>query len=148
MRWPLRIAIICVTLGILVSGTLLVFKPYRPIPQDVKKQLTSTLLMPHGSGYQGAYDSAVYDNTNKLLTFTFNAGGTNVVVSEQPEPVQFNDITGYYTAFIKDLNEYTNFGSINGTVYLFHPKNSPKKTAAVMVDAGTLMFVNPRQQPY
>jgi hypothetical protein len=143
MKWALRIAIIVGIIGVLTIGLLWLFRPYRPIPQSIKSQLTTTLLMPRIGDYQEAYGTAGYDSVHNLLTFKIGFSGTDIVVSEQPEPTQFNDISGYYTAFVNDLGEYTSFGSINGTVYLFHPKTDPTKTAAVMVQAGTLMFANP-----
>jgi hypothetical protein len=144
MSWPKRIILIALVVGALVIVGLIVYPGKPPIPPSIKAQLTSTLLAPIGSDYQGAHQTAKYDSQKKLLSYRVHMSGEpSVTVSEQPAPSQFTDISGYYSQFINDLGEYESFGSVDGTVYLVHLKNQAGEQAAVLSDAGTLMFVKP-----
>ena len=143
-KWIPRITIGILIVGGLVIAGLLLFPGKQPIPGSIKSQLSSTLLAPTAAGYTGSHDTAKYDSSHKLLAFKVTIpGGHSVTVSESPSPSQFTDITGYFNQFINDLGEYENFGTVNGTVYLTHPKNAPQTQVAVLNTDGTLMFVKP-----
>jgi hypothetical protein len=144
MKWPIRIIIVVATVGLVIIIGLLVLPGKLAIPDSIKSHLGSTLLVPSGSDYTGSHSSAKYDSSKQLLAYRINiAGATSVVVSEQPAPPQFADITTYTDHFVNDLGEYKSFGSPNGTIYLYHPKNAPQLTNAFLLSSGTLMFVKP-----
>ncbi|MBW4061803.1 hypothetical protein HJC99_04515 [Candidatus Saccharibacteria bacterium] len=126
---------------IVIMGLLLA--PKNPIPGPIKKQVTSTLLMPRGAGAVVDRQSVKYDSAQKLLTFNVAYAGTSIVVSQQPTPDQFVDIPAVYTKLIDSLVNYQSFDTSIGTVHLTQPKQLNGKQAAVLNTMGTLMFAKP-----
>jgi hypothetical protein len=131
-----------VAVGLIILVILLVL-PKNPIPGQIKAQVTSTLLVPQGSGILVDRLGVKYDAKDKLLTYTATYAGTKLTVSEQPTPDQFVDIPAVYTKLTDGLNNYLSFDANIGTVHLTLPKELAGKQAAVVNTKGTLMFVKP-----
>ena len=129
-------------IGIIVVILLLIL-PKNPIPGPIRRQLTSTLLLPDGGGAVADRLSAKYDTKEKLLTFNVAFASTRLVVSEQPTPDQFVDIPAVYTKLVDGLNNYESFDVNVGTVHLTEPKELSGKQAAVINAKGTLLFAKP-----
>lgn len=128
----------------LFFALLLILNPSKPpIPGPIKRQVSSTILVPKGSGFQVDRDSAKYTPKDKLLTFKITRNEQSVAtITEQPTPDTFTDIPEFSAKFFQQAGEYKTFDSVNGTVHLLHP-NKGVKDAAAMNAKGTLMFVNP-----
>ncbi|HEY2004221.1 MAG TPA: hypothetical protein VGH44_03835 [Candidatus Saccharimonadia bacterium] len=123
-----------------VAIVVLVLLPKPPIPGAIKKQLTSTLLVPKDSRFVVDRQSAKYDASLKLLTFNTAAFGQQVVISEQPSPDTFADIPDYYSKLVNGMNSYSDFDTAIGTVHLTRPLQLGGKQAAVLNAKGTLLF--------
>jgi hypothetical protein len=129
------------SLPIIVGIILFPGKP--PIPGPVKRQISSTILVPRSSGYLVDRDSAKYHQKEKLLTFKILKNDQRAAtITEQPTPDTFTDIPEFSAKFFQQAGEYKTFDSVNGTVHLLHPQKGVKDAAA-MNAKGTLMFVNP-----
>ena len=135
---------IIIIIGILVSS-ILILNPLKPsIPNVIKSQLQTTLLIPTGTKYNGIHDSAKYDSNKKLLTYRVVVDNQpTITISEQPAPSTFTDIPAYYPKFLTDLGDYESFGTIAGTVHLAHPPKAIDTTVGVMFASGTLLFAKP-----
>jgi len=131
-----------VTIGLVVIGVMLV-APKPPVPVEIKRAVTSTIMVPQVREVEVSRDSMIYDSKLKLLSFTVAAYGVKTVVSEQPTPESFIDIPQVYDKVVTNMNEYSKFDSDSGTVHLTRPKDLKGKQAAVMNAKGTLMFVKP-----
>jgi len=134
-----------VFIGLSVSVILgLILYPSKPpIPGPIKRQVTSTILIPRGSGYLVDRESAKYADKDKLLTFKITKNDQPVAtITEQPTPDTFVDIPEFSAKFFQQAGEYKTFDSAVGTVHLLHPGKGIKDAAA-MNAKGTLMFVNP-----
>ncbi len=130
------------TIGLVVIGVMLV-APKPPVPVEIKRAVTSTIMVPQVREVEVSRDSMIYDSKLKLLSFTVAAYGVKTVVSEQPTPESFIDIPQVYDKVVTNMNEYSKFDSDSGTVHLTRPKDLKGKQAAVMNAKGTLMFVKP-----
>lgn len=128
------------SVGVIVILAMVLWPSKPPIPGPVKAQVSTTLLAPQGGGYAVDRQSAHYDTKLQLLSYTAKAGNATVTISEQPEPSQFSDITGYYQQVLTGMNQYASFGSTQGTVYLTKPGQANGLQVAVLDTKGTLMF--------
>lgn len=137
--WIIVVLVAAVAIGFSVYLLL----PRSPIPGSIKKQLSSTLLVPKSSEIVINRRSVKLDPKLDLLTFTVTASGTKVVVSEQPTPESFTDIPAFYGKVLGGLNEYKKFETEQGTVHLTKPQELHGKQAAVLNTKGTLLFAKP-----
>lgn len=132
-----------VGIGLIFASILLLNPSKPPIPGPIKRQVTSTILVPKGSGYLVDRESVKYASKDKLLTFKITKNDQQVAtITEQPTPDTFVDIPEFSPKFFQQAGEYKTFDSINGTVHLLHPQKGIKDAAA-MNAKGTLIFVNP-----
>ena len=127
--------------GVIIIGLIIAPKPL--VPAEIKRAVTSTILIPVGNDVAVKRESMRYDAKIKLLTFSTTEAGANVVFSEQPTPDSFTDIPQVYDKVVINMNEYASFSSDVGTVHLTRPKDLQGKQAAVMNTKGTLMFAKP-----
>lgn len=135
----------CVTaLGLVVIAAMLL-APKPPVPVEVKRAVTSTILVPKVRGVEVSRESMSYSSQLKLLTYITTVYGTKAVVSEQPTPESFIDIPQVYDKVVSNMSEYAKFDTNSGTVHLTRPKDLKGKQAAVMNTKGTLMFVKPER---
>ena len=130
------------TVGLVVVAVLY-FGPKPPIPGPIRRQLTSTLLVPTLDQVKVDRDSVQYDPKQKLLSYTATAFEKEIVLSEQPTPESFLDIPQVYEKLVTSMGEYSKFEVEVGTVHLTRPKDLGGKQAAVLNSKGTLMFVKP-----
>jgi hypothetical protein len=133
--------------GVVVVGGLvilgLVLAPKSPIPQSVKKSVTSTLLVPQGAGTVVDRESANFVPDEKVLIYNVAYAGTKIIVSEQPTPQQFVDIPEVYKKTVDSMGMYQTFDVNVGTVYLTKSAKLDSKQAAVLNAKGTLLFAKP-----
>jgi hypothetical protein len=133
-----------VTLGVVIVGVLLAFRPQVPLPVDITKQLSFPLVYPPTkTSYTMDKKSASYSASAKVLIFHAKADNLDLTISEQATPDTINDIPEYYPKLIEKLNGYSDFDSLNGKVSLTHPKELNGGQTAVFNGKGTLMFVKP-----
>jgi hypothetical protein len=132
------------TLGVFTSTIIIIAPGKTIIPNDIKKQVTSTVLVPRSSDYSVDKESTKYDKTNKLLSFQIKNNNTTIAtLTEQPTPETFTDIPEFGAKFFQQAGEYKTFDSSTGTVHLLHPGKGINDAAA-MNAKGTLMFINPK----
>lgn len=131
-------------IGLLVIIVMLL-GPKPPVPAEIKRAVTSTLLVPKARDVVVNRESMKYDSQLNLLTYSAIAYGVKTVVSQQPTPESFIDIPQVYDKVVASMNEYKKFDSDSGTVHLTRPKDLGGKQAAVMNTKGTLMFVKPER---
>jgi hypothetical protein len=133
-----------VAIGLIVAGVMLL-APKPPIPGPIKKQVTSTIVVPQLADAVIDRQSVKYDDKLKLLTYTLAAYGVNMVVSEQPTPDSFTDIPQVYDKVTAGMGEYSKFETDIGTVHITRPKELHGKQAAVLNTKGTLLFAKPER---
>ena len=136
------IVVIVAVLGLVVIVAMLL-GPKPPVPAEVKRAVTSTILIPKTRNVVVSRESMSYNSQIKLLTYQAIVYGTKTVVSEQPTPESFIDIPQVYDKLVASMNEYSKFDSTSGTVHLTRPSNLKGKQTALMNAKGTLMFVKP-----
>ena len=129
-------------LGLLIIVGI-IFAPKPAVPIEIKRAVTSTILIPRRDGVTVSRDSMNYDAKLKRLTYTAMVFGVSVFVSEQSTPESFVDIPQAYDKLVNAMNEYQKFDTDVGTVHLTHPKELAGKQAGVMNAKGTLMFLKP-----
>jgi len=117
--------------------------PKPPIPGPIKRQLTSTLILPNTSRYPVDRATTKYDAKIKQLTFNSTAFSQDVVVSEQPTPDSFTDVPQVYQKVLESMSDFADFDTGIGTVHLTRPANLGGKQAAVLNAKGTLLFAKP-----
>jgi len=130
--------------GILVAGTVVTIMfvlPREPIPNSIREQLTSPLLLPRAAQANIDRSSVKYNSDDKLLTYRVTYRGSLLLVSEQPTPEQLVDIPAAYDKVVENMNQYSSFVVSAGTVHLTRPKDAGGVQVAVMNAKGTLMFV-------
>lgn len=132
-------------LAIVASATIFSFffvrlHPASPVPDTIKKQLTSTLLLPRSGTVTISRPSVKYEPKQKLLSYTVTYAGTELVLSEQPTPESFVDIPQVYKKVVDEMNNYSSFDADIGTIHLTMPKTLQGKQAAVLNTKGTLLF--------
>lgn len=138
-----RIISLSLILGFIIIFALLVFPGKPPITGSIKKQVTSTIIVPTGKVYSLDRGSVKYDDSKKLLTYIIRRSNQAIgTVTEQPTPDTFIDIPDFGTKFFQQAGQYKTFDSALGTVHLLHVVKS-KKDAAALNAKGTLMFVSP-----
>ena len=102
-----------VLLGILVSTVIILAPGKTIIPNDIKSQVTTTILVPKGSGYSLDKESTKYSKADKLLTFKFQKDNkTLATITEQPTPETFTDIPEFAGKFFTQAGEYKTFEAI------------------------------------
>lgn len=131
-----------VTAGVITVAVLLAM-PKTPLPKEIQRKAASTLLMPQSRDVVIQRDTAKFDSSLRLLSFSVVAYGTQAVISEQPTPESFVDIPQVYDKVVEQMQEYTKFEVDVGTVHLTRPVDLKGKQAAVLNTKGTLMFVKP-----
>jgi hypothetical protein len=129
---------------ILFSVVIAVMHKESPLPKSIQKQVGFMVFYP-GDSWQVNANAITYDTSAKTLTMTAIANQNRLTITEQETPAQFNDIPQYYPALLDKLQQYDSFGTVNGTVYLTHPKELNGGTEAVLNHNGTLMFVFPNK---
>jgi hypothetical protein len=117
--------------------------PKAPIPDKVKQQVTSTILVPAANTAKIQPGTAKYDDKLKLLSYTTNFQGVNTIISEQPTPDSFVDIPQVYDKVVTQMGEYQSFDVDIGTVHLTRPSDLKGRQAAVLNTKGTLLFAKP-----
>ncbi len=140
-------------LGVMVGGAIAItwykLQPKPPIPDSIKSQVTSTLLVPQGQNFVVDSKSVKYDSTAKLLIYNVRTYGTKIVFSEQPTPAAFTNpnTPGTFTSadsaygkFLKNLAQYGKFDVNVGTVYLTRPPQQQNHQVAIIKAKGTLLF--------
>lgn len=148
-RGALRICLIVFVSVVLIIVGFTGYKQWQKskiiIPNDIKKQVTSTVFWPEkNSPVVGDKSTIKYDSENKLLSYVVRTSdGTKIVVSEQPAPDAFADFPQTYVKFAEDLRQYSSFENSNGKVYLTHPKELKGGQTAIMYAKGTLMLLRP-----
>lgn len=114
------------------------------VPASILKQVEFVPMVPDArSGWQLQTGSLQYDATQKVLFFNVTNGTDKLIFSEQATPDQFSDIQGYQDAFLAKLNQYKDFDTAAGTVYLTHPTELSGGQSAVLNEQGTLLFARP-----
>lgn len=129
-------------LGIIVI-TILLLGPKNPLPSTVRKQANFVILAPVSGPVKVDRESAKYDTALKLLSYKSMFNGVKIVVSEQSTPDSFIDIPQVYDKVVANMQEYSKFDVIAGTVHLTRPKDLGGKQAAVINTKGTLLFAKP-----
>ncbi len=140
-KWWIGVGIVAAIGLVVILG--LVLGPKAAVPGSIKRQVTSTLLVPQGGDTQVNRESMKYDSSIKLLTFNAVMGETKMVFSEQPTPDSLNDIPQVFDNLMSSMGQYSSFVTDTGTVNLTRPKELVGKQAAVLNSKGTLMFVKP-----
>jgi hypothetical protein len=135
---------VVLAVGLIVVGIMLL-APKPPIPGPIKKQVTSTLIVPQLADVTIDRQSVKYDDKLKLLSYTADVYGISTVISEQPTPDSFTDIPQVYDKVTASMNEYSKFDTDIGTVHITRPKELDGKQAAVLNTKGTLLFAKPER---
>lgn len=142
------VVVVSILILVLALGTgsgFLVWRWYQdkhPIPTVIRLEATFPLFYPNQKYVNVNKSTIKYDSTAKLLSFTGSTpSGSKLIFSEEPTPSQFNDIPGYYTALLNNMNEYQEIDTIDGQMYLTKPESVNGNQSAVMSTKGTLMFV-------
>jgi hypothetical protein len=141
-RWYFRALAIIAAAGLVVV-IVIVLWPKPPIPNKIKSQLTSTLMLPQDKQFNINRKTVKYDSGLKLLTFNATVFGKTIIVSEQPTPDQFTDVPQVYTKVLDGMDDYDDFDVNVGSVHLTTPPQLNGKQAAVLNTKGTLIFAKP-----
>lgn len=140
--WLIMIGVTAIGLLVII---VMLLGPKPPVPAEIQRAVTSTIMVPKARDVVVARESMKYDSKLKLLTYSAMAYGVKTVVSQQPTPESFIDIPQVYDKVVANMNEYKKFDTDSGTVYLTRPTDLGGKQAAVMNTKGTLMFVKPER---
>lgn len=140
--WYAKIAFLVVIVAV-VAGSAWLLWPKPVIPANIQKQLTSTLLLPQGSQYPVNRGSVKFDPSLSLLSFKLTAFDMQISISEQPTPESFTDVPEVYQKVLGSMDNYYDFDTPTGTVYLTVPPQLNGKQTAVENAAGTLLFAKP-----
>ena len=125
----------------LIAIIILLLAPKSPVLPAIKRQLTSTLLLPQGGGIRVDPASVKYDASTKYLSYTASYAATTLTASEQPTPETFIDIPQTYDKVILSMGTYKSFDVGVGTVHITKPQNTNSQQVGVINAKGTLMFV-------
>ena len=117
------------------------------IPANIQKQLSFSVFWPDKNAPVTVTKNTLkYSPSNGLLSYVETTNtAVELVISEQATPDTFTASPQVYSQFIQHLLEYEEFSSLNGTVYLTHPKELKGIQTAVLNANGTLMFIKPNQ---
>lgn len=129
-------------IGLIIISVLLI-APKNPLPGAIRKQVNYVILAPVSGATVVDRESTKFDTKLKLLSFNATLNDIKMVISQQPTPDSFSDIPQVYDKVVANMNEYSKFDVIVGTVHLTRPKDLGGKQAAVINTKGTLMFVKP-----
>ena len=141
-KWYKKLIAVALSIAFIVVITLL-FWPKPPIPQKITRQLTSPLLLPQASQFKVKPGSAKFDTSLSLLSFAVMVAGDQIAVSEQPTPESFTDVPAVYQKVLGSMNNYYDFDTPVGTVYLTLPHQLNGLQTAVLNADGTLLFAKP-----
>ncbi|HEY4964397.1 MAG TPA: hypothetical protein VIH90_06935 [Candidatus Saccharimonadales bacterium] len=143
-KWAVIIVIVPI---VVILGLLSIYflrSKTTTIPEAVKSQVNFPIMYPSDSSLLTVKPQSIkYNSSDQQLTFVAMYKRCTVSFSEQPTPSSFIDVPTVYTTLVTNLNEYTSFESINGSVYLLLPKELAGAQSAVMNSKGTLMFARP-----
>ena len=117
------------------------------LPTTIKRQLLFPVFWPDkNEPVTISKKTLKYDSTDSILSYIARTtDGNNIIVTEQATPESITASPQVYNQLIQDINNYEEFDSRNGTVYLTHPKELNGGQTAVMDSQGTLMFVKPNK---
>jgi hypothetical protein len=144
--WYLKNRRLLFTVGVVVLISLIVGmigyiqRSSSPFPQSMARAITFVVYYPAKTWQT---DTAHATFTNGVVNFTTRGTTATISITEQATPAVFNDIPQYYPALLTKLNQYENFGTINGTVYLTKPTELAGRQSAVLNNNGTLLFARP-----
>ena len=151
---PILIAASIIIAILLIAGmTLLIFsvidKKKSPLPSDIQNTISfSPLIVPGSNDNFSAHDYRYGpDETGQnILTYTVkNSSGTNIFVSQYPQPPQFVEITDYKEQFLNNVaQQYDTVQSSNGVIYLGRLTKLQNRQLGVMLDKGLLIFISPQ----
>jgi hypothetical protein len=115
------------------------------ISPTLKNQLTFAFFWPSQTTSITAQKQSIkYDNSIKQISYIAQTvGGAHLTVSEQATPQSFTDVPQVYDKLMTSMFQYEAFDTVNGKVYLTHPKELNGGQAAVMNSKGTLLFIKP-----
>ena len=71
---------------VLTVVAIVVLRPKPVVPSEIKRSITSTLLVPKSPDVVVARESMKYDSELRLLTYTVTAYDIKTVLSEPPTP--------------------------------------------------------------
>lgn len=133
----ISLVIVVIAVASLTTGYIIYKNDQTIIPKTIKYKLTFAVWLPNNDI---KIDKSSFKFYQKTLFFNgyFN-NGQIAKFAEESTPSAFNDVPDYYQTILNDLFSYTNFSSIDGTVYLAYPHGLNQ--AAIMNSRGTLMFV-------
>jgi predicted restriction endonuclease len=118
-----------------------------PIPEKIVKQLTfSPFIIPNGTnGYTTtSYKFQTVENNLQVLSYSIHLNGNTVSMSEQPQPSEFVEISGYQDQFLSNVAEqYDTVQTSNGVIYLGHLARQNNKQLGVMLESGLLVLMSP-----
>ena len=111
-----------------------------PVPKSIQNNVSFAIFYPQPS-QQTVFkqNSFKYDKTLAQVTFVINFDKQKITFAEQSTPDSFVNDPNLYSQFVKSLNGYTSFDSLNGRVDLVRPTELRTETG-VMNAKGTLMF--------
>jgi hypothetical protein len=140
--------VLVLTIIVLITSSILGFKAWQKskviIPPSVKKQVSFAIYWPNKTTLTNDQTTIKYDPPNKFLSFVSTTqNGSKIIISQEATPESFTDIPKVYDKFIAGLQQYSNFDSVNGRVFLVHPKELKGQQTAVMNAKGTLLFMRP-----
>jgi len=146
---------VLIVLGIffVVGATLIavrIFTPnISPLPEAIQKQLSfSALVVPEDNEDLKTSDirfESVEDGT-RVLSYTITLQDRKVLVSQYPQPSQFNDVEGYRERFLDNVIQQTSsISTAGGTVFLGQMAKQENKPMAVLLEKGLIVFMAPDQ---
>jgi hypothetical protein len=121
----------------------LLAKSEHALSSDIRKQYQATLLVPRADTIEIKADTAEYAPADKLLTYHVIYQGSDLILSEQPTPEQFNDFPDLFEKLLGGMGKYKSIDVELGTVHLTRPPSLKGGQTAVMNTKGTLLFVKP-----
>lgn len=140
MKKTLIISASVLVLGITLVAVLLLLRKPSVVPQSILKQIDFAIFYPPVS-QQTTIETGTFKYAKSLgqVSFIVEFGGQHITFAEQASPDSFGADPNFYSQFIKSLNGYTFFDSVNGRVDLAQPAQVNAETG-VMNAKGTLMF--------
>lgn len=140
----LRLILLTLSIGLAIIGGWLFIVNRRDasqlLPATIRRQLSFVVYLP-GKGWDTSALSVGY--AGGVLSYRTTQAGAALTVTQQTTPGVFNDVPQYYPNLVNKLNEYSSFGTANGTVYLTKPKELNGQQQAILNNNGTLLFAHP-----
>ena len=132
---------ITVIIIIAVLVTIQVLKPHPLLAKSITSKVDYVLLVPKSTLVKLDNKSVGYNSDLKLVDYQVSYSGSQLIVSQQQAPSMFSDVPETYNKTLASMNQYSQFDSLQGMVYLTKPQQLAGKQAAVLLSKGTLMFV-------